>query len=240
MKTAPFSRFVILFAPSFLGLVLAGCSGETADEGPVILRVNDIPITLTEFEKELEFQLTYTNLAVEGEVKKPGHFTLDEVKSRVINDMLIPFAVVRQAYAETIPELVSRAKAVRKQVKDDRSNFAALSAEHSTPSVAASKGRLGFFGRGSALPYPLPRNAYSMEPGTLSEPFLSLVGCYVVYVKKIEKGASDALDRLDASVILLAFDHNPEFLQKTLPDLVSQARVEIVDPALGVFVEKGD
>ncbi len=240
MKTPPYPLFLKIIVFPFLGLVLAACPGESDDEGPVILRVEDVPITLTEFEKELEFQLTYTNLVADGEEKRPGQFTLDEVKARVISDRLIPLAAVRHAFRDSIPELMKKAEAIRKEIKDDRSNFAALSAENSTLSVAASNGRLGFFGRGSGLPYPLPRRAYDLEPGSVSGPFVSVVGCYIVYVKKIEKGATDALDRLDAAVILLAFDDGPDFIQKTLPDLVSKARVEIVDPSMGAYLKKSE
>lgn len=240
MKNFPDCLLFKGLVPLFLGLVLAACPGKSDDEGPVILRVNDVPITLTEFEKELEFQLTYTNLIAEGEEKKPGQFTLDDVKARVINDSLIPLAAVRHAYRDSIPELLEKAEAIRKEIKDDKSNFAALSAENSTTSVAASQGRLGFFGRGSTLPYPLPRLAYGMEPGSVSGPFVSVVGCYIVYVKKIEKGVTDSLDRLDASIILLAFDEEPDFLQKTLPDLVGNTRVEIVDPSMGAYLREGE
>jgi len=222
----------------FLCLLLTACSGGGGDNGPVIVRVNDIPITLTEFEKELEFQLTYTNIVAEVEERSPGQYTLDEVKARVINDRLIPFAAVRHAFRDSIPALMKKAKAIRSEIKEDKSNFAALSAEHSTPSVARSKGRLGFFGRGSSLPYPLPQIAFAMEAGSVSEPFVSVVGCYIVYVKKIEKGTTDALDRLEAAIILLPFGDEADFIQKTLPDLVAKARVEVVDPSMAAHVRK--
>ncbi len=217
--------------------LLNGCPDKTAPPGPAIIRVNGEPITLEEFEKELEFELTHRMIAEEESEFEP--VTQEEIKTEIIHKKLIPLAAVRSRYRDKIPDLLDKAKEIRDMIKEDRSNFAALSERFSTPSVAANRGRLGPIGRGSGLPCPLLRTAFSMGAGDLSEPFLSPVGCHVLWVRNSVKGALPCQDRVDAAHILLAWEDNDRFLQDTLPKLVSEARIEIVDPAFEKLVRGG-
>ena len=227
-------------ACQILALLVAACGGKDTPESPVILRVNGTPVTLEEFDDQLSHELTFRKVVNEGEKTGPNELTMEELKARIINESLIPLAAVKSTFAETIPELLKKAESIRSKISKDRSNFGALSSEYSTPSTAASKGRLGFFSRSGGLPFPLTRVAFSMSPEEVSEPFLSLAGCHILYVKKIVEGANDALDRVEAHHILLTYVEDETFLQTGLPRLLKDVRIEVVDPAFEGYVDRGN
>ena len=217
-------------------LLLSGCGDETPS-GPEILRVDGVPVYLSEFEKELELQLIGARIVAEGAVKKPGELTREELKAKIVNEMLIPLAVVKGHFERQLLDLMKEARKIRGTVKEDRSNFSALSKKHSTPSTAKSGGRLGQLTRHSGQPYPVMQKVFNTDPGAVTKPFVSIVGCHVVHVKRFIKGFSPAQDRMEAEQVLLAWDGNEAFMQETLPGLVAGAKVEVVDPAFNVLVE---
>jgi|GEM_PF-2533645 len=226
------SPFVLLVAIAALVLPLAGCPGESAAPSRKILDVDGEPVTMREFEREFYFQLTYRHIIDENVVasNEPGQITREALKSKVLKESLIPFAAVKNAYRDRLPDLLDRAASIRAEIAADRSNFASLSANHSAPSTAESQGRLGFFGRSCGLPYPLPEKAFALEAGEVSEPFLSLVGCHILYVKSFVKGVTARQDRVEASHILLPYEDNDNFLHESLPRLTAAAQVQAVDP----------
>jgi len=219
-------------------MLLAACSGGDAPESPVILHANGIPVTLAEFEKEFYYELTFRKIAEEGEVTGPDRMTRNDLRARIINDALIPFAAVRSEYKDKIPEMLKKAEKIRAEIKEDRSNFGDLSAKHSAPSTARSGGRLGYFSRSGGLPYPVPRVAFSTPPEGVSDPFLSIVGCHIVYVKRIVEGATDFLDRVEAYHIFLPYTEDELFLQNGLPRLVEEAEIEVVDPDFADCIDR--
>lgn len=240
MKKPDTERKSVILLP-VICLILAGaaaCNGGEDDPGPVILRVDGMEIGLKEFEREYYFRSAFTPIVEEGKKEAPNEFTADELRSRVLNGSIIPFAAVRQAYKDKIPEIMERAEEIHGRISEDKSNFSDLSAEHSTPSTASSKGRLGYFGRGAMLPYPLPQKAFSMKIGEVSEPFLSTVGCHILYITDIVEGVDRTQDRVEAYHILLAYEGRPDFIQTTLADLTAKARIEVVDAGFESLVER--
>ena len=219
------------------GFLFSGC-GDTTSSGPEILLVDGVSVYLSEFEKELEYQLISARIAAEGAERTPGQVTTEELKAKIVNEMLIPLAVIKGHFKEHLPDLLKKMEDIRGAVKEDRSNFSTLSAEKSTPSTAKSGGRLGQLTRQSGQPYPIMQKTFSTDPGTISKPFVSLVGYHIVHAKQFIKGFSPAQDRMEAEQILLAWDGNEAFLQEILPGLVAGAKVEVVDPAFGPFVKK--
>jgi hypothetical protein len=236
ISVLPLPLAIVMPALAVLILLPAACSDGEALDSPVILRVNGIPITLAEFEKEFYYERTFRKIVEEGEEKGPDKLTTGELRARIINESLVPFAVVRSAFKERIPELLKKARAIRAEIKEDRSNFGSLSAEHSAPSTARSRGRLGYFSRSGGLPYPVPQVAFSVPPEGLSEPFLSIIGCHILYVTRIVKGTTDSLDRVEAYHIFLPYVEDEAFLQNGLPRLVEEASIEVVDPAFAECV----
>ncbi len=233
---ASFAAALLATAALLSGFLSSGCGNETSS-GPEILIVDGISVYLSEFEKELEYQLISARIVEEGTEKTPGQVTLKELRTKIVNEMLIPLAVIKGHFKEQLPDLIRKAEGIRGAVKEDRSNFSTLSAKESTPSTAKSKGWLGQLTRQSGQPYPIMQNVFSTDPGTVSRPFISLVGCHMVHAKRFIKGFSPAQDRVEAEQILLAWDGNEAFLQEILPGLVARAKVEVVDPAFSALVK---
>lgn len=225
------------FSLLLLFLLPLSCSDSDSPESPPILVVDGMAVTLYELEAQIEFERTFRPDTTGKEKAHPAARSDEELKVEIITKKLIPFAAAKNAYRDKIPGLLEKAEEARGQVNEDRSNFASLSSKLSAKSTAASRGRLGYISRNCGLPYPLPQKAFSMKAGELSEPFLSQVGCHVLYVQKIEEGANDSGDRVLAFQIVLPYEDRDDFVHEVLPRLASGAVVEVKDPAYARYVE---
>ncbi len=213
------------------------CSGEESRKSTPILLVNGIAVTLEDLNDQIAFERTFRPDAPASQERHPSARSREELIEEIITRQLIPLAAVQSAYKDKIPGLLEKAKEARSRVNEDRSNFDDISAELSARSVAASRGRLGYVSRNCGLPYPLPQKAFSLKAGELSEPFLSLVGCHVLYVQKVEEGAVDATDRVLVFHILLPFDDRDDFMHEIVPKLAAEAGIEVKNPEYARFAK---
>lgn len=120
-----------------------------------------------------------------------------------------------------------------KQKLDDGGDFAALAGEYSTePGAAESGGDLGWFGKGAMVPE-FEEAAFSLEPGTISEPVKTDFGYHIIEVvekREIEESFEDKKEELAREVKLEKADSSALF--GTVAKLMKDANVEIKDEDL--------
>ena len=227
----------LLFLP--LLLLPSACFGKgKADR--VILEVNGEPVTLGQFQEELEYQKRFRELVRPGkkEPASPTAITEAALKKEILNRMLIPMAVVRARYKDRIPALLEEARKIKALIAPGGGNFAEVAKKHSKDTNASRGGDLGYLPR-VGPPYPLSRIAFSAAEGTVTDPFLSLVGCHILFVQEKEKATVPSGDRVRVAHILLPYDEkNPAFLAELFEKEVPEAVVSVKDPAFAALVEK--
>lgn len=120
-----------------------------------------------------------------------------------------------------------------KQKLEDGGDFAALAGEYSTePGAAESGGDLGWFGKGAMVPE-FEEAAFSLEPGTISEPVKTDFGYHIIEVvekREIEESFEDKKEELAREVKLEKADSSALF--GTVAKLMKDANVEIKDEDL--------
>jgi peptidyl-prolyl cis-trans isomerase D len=95
----------------------------------------------------------------------------------------ILFRIPADANETRVAEVEQRAAEVLKRLREG-ADFAALAAENSDdPGSKANGGDLGFFRRGQ-MAEPFERAAFSLEPGTLSEPVRTVFGIHIILVEE--------------------------------------------------------
>lgn len=223
-----------LFLHSAVFLLLAtvvSCSGESTNTR-VLLTVNGVPITEGEFRTQWAYECSFREIRGEGE-ENPNPFVKsgEEIKQEIFRKKLIPMAAVKARYGKKIPLLIKEMEAIKSKIKPDASNFAALAAKYSKDTNANDGGAWNTVTR-YALYYPVSRLAFTAEPGEIVGPFISLVGCHLVYIQRKIEGMLATDDTLVASHILLPFEEErPDFLPTVVDQLVADARIELIDPA---------
>jgi len=118
----------------------------------------------------------------------------------------ILFRIAADADEARVAEVEQRAAEVLKRLREG-ADFAALAAEHSDdPGSKANGGDLGFFRRGQ-MAEPFERAAFSLEPGTLSEPVRTDFGIHIIRVderKSAQQRSYEAVREELASELLAA------------------------------------
>jgi parvulin-like peptidyl-prolyl isomerase len=207
----------------------------------VNLEVNGVPITEGEFKEQLDYELSYREIKVEGEeAANPFVMTEEEIKKEIFKKMLIPMAAVKSKYGDRFPALMREAESIKKEIAPDRSNFARLAAEYSKDTNAKEGGAWRIVTR-FALYYPVTRFAFTAKQGDVRGPFMSLAGCHLIWVQKKTQGMLAADDNVEASHILLPFQPDrPDFIPVVIDELVGTARIEVIDPEFAKYVPAGD
>ncbi|MFH1998352.1 MAG: peptidylprolyl isomerase [Planctomycetota bacterium] len=223
--------------------LVAACSNRV-NASRILMEVNGVPIIEEDFNRQLEYELSYQELKPDDQVhpQNPGLMTLEQVKRKILWKELIPMAVVRAAYKEKIPTLMEEAGKIMHELSEDGSDFAEKAAKYSGDSNAQKGGCWRTVTRRS-LYYPLPRILFNAEPNEIIGPVLSLVGCHIVWMQEKHKGMMTSDDTLVASHILLPFEAGRmDFLPVVIDQLVKEAHIVVKDPAFAALAdpEKND
>lgn len=227
-----------LLGTAALAMAAACSPGGLGDEE--ILKVDGVAVMESEFLDELEYQLSFSEVVMleEGEEEISPHLiTEEDLKKTVLSDLLIPMAAVKAKYGNEIPEIMSRAEEIMKKIEPGGGNFDEVAAAHSKDKADVG-GSLGVLTRRGYV-YPVPRMAFTAEAGEIVGPFLSQVGCHILYVHGKTKGTVPSVDTVRVSHILLPFEEaRLDFMAVVLPDLVKKARIEVLSPAYERFVKR--
>jgi peptidyl-prolyl cis-trans isomerase C len=113
-------------------------------------------------------------------------------------------------------------------------DFAALAQEHSIDPGAANGGDLGFFSRGMMVA-PFEEAAFALsETGQVSDPVQSQFGWHIIRLEETRQSSAPAFEQvapqLQQQLLMETFD-------ETVERLMSEAQVEIPDPALAAAVD---
>jgi len=95
------------------------------------------------------------------------------------------------------------AKAVRDQVRADPASFPRVAQEKSTDAASARQGGdLGWFGRGRMVPE-FEEVAFTLTPGTVSDPVKSPYGWHVILVEEVKQGEPEPFDQVKEQIRIM-------------------------------------
>jgi hypothetical protein len=216
------------------------CSGRSGSSRPLI-EVNGVPITEGEFIEQLEYELSYREILIEGEEPaNPFVKTEEAIKAEIFEKMLIPMAAVKSKYGDRFSELMDEAEKIKKEIAPDRSNFAKLAAKYSKDTNAREGGAWRIVTR-FALYYPVTRKAFLAEQGGIEGPFMSLAGCHLLWVQNKTRGMLAVDDHVEASHILLPYEPDRlDFIPVVIEELVKAAKIEVIDPDYAKYLPAMD
>lgn len=229
-------RFTLLTGFVFFTM-LGGCGKDFIDTE--IIKVGDVSIMESEFLEELDFQLSFRDLVITREEDTiPGKITEEELKKQILEEMLIPLAAVKAKYKDKIEKIMEEAETIRDLISEDGSNFRELAIKYSKDTNAKNGGELGTLTRMSQK-YPIPRYCFKAKKGEIVGPFLSQYGCHIFKIKAVTKGTIPSADAIRAAHILLPYEPTrPDFVVNMLPQIVKDAKIQVMDPSYEAFVTK--
>jgi len=209
-------------------------------KGDIIVKVNTEPIFESDFNKELDYHLSFMDidLQLEKSDKNPSRMTEDELKKHILSDMLIPMAAVKSKYKDKLDQIMTKANSIKDELEKNGNNFKKAVKIFGDDKGIINSSTIFTYTR-SSQKYPIPRTIFTAEKGALVGPFFSLIGCHIFYISDKVKGVIPSADAVRAAQILLPFEPDkPDYIATILPNITEGAKIEVLNSDFAPYVKR--
>ena len=162
--------------------------------GDVILVVDGVPATVSEFDAAMAYLQSYPNQRDEDAMKKQAILELIRQKA------------AEAAFPDTAPTAEAKILELQKKLKAGE-DFAKVAKEQSDCPSSQRGGDLGKFGR-VGMDFWFTKTSYGLKVGEVSDVVQSTFGYHLIKVTAIEKGETPEQDKVQASHILALYSPN--------------------------------
>lgn len=214
-----------------------GTEGNPED---VVFKVNGAPVTRKEWRELVEFRRTAAPKMVLPPILRTA--VRDLARHRAV---LMHYEGRAKELQPRLDQITAKIEELKTKCGSDRNallaGFGALCNEFSDDPTVRGPGRDGRINtimRGQVL-YPLDYIVFTSPVGAITQPMPTVQGYEILLIEEVRKGAMPMMDVSTPRRLLVSWDPSTRKFAKQADAILSEAKIEIVDPVFQQIVPPG-